>query len=148
MLKKYIVTLTGDERKELEEVLKSKICSKEKRIRAYSLLKSAEGWSDKRIGESYRISPSGIERLRKRFVERGFAKTLERKLRETPPRCRKIDGAAEAHLIALCCGDAPAGRSRWTLRLLAKKMVELEIVESIGHESIRRTLKKINLNLG
>jgi len=148
MAKKYIVNLTEDERKKLEKVLTMRSCSKEKRIRAYALLKSAEGWADTKIQESYGISLSGMERLRKRFCEKKFESVVNRKERKTPPRCKKIQGAEEAHLIALCCGSPPSGRSGWSLRLLADKMVELEIFEKVSHESIRKTLKKMNLSLG
>ncbi len=150
MVRKYIVRLTAQEREELESLLKKKICNKEKRLRAYILLKSDKivDWSDKKIAASYDVSISCIERLRKRFVEEGYDAALHRKQRQFPPRPRKIQGAEEAHLIALCCSQAPYGRSRWTLQLLADKMVELKIVDTIGPECVRRTLKKMNLSLG
>ena len=115
--KKYIVSLTDAERTQLEEIISSKICSKEKRVRAYVLLKSdiISNWSDSKINEAYGISFSAIERLRKRFVKEGFEKALNRKDRLHPPRQRKIQGNEEAHLIALCCSEAPEGRSRWSL---------------------------------
>ena len=148
--KKYIVSLTDVERAQLEEIISSKICSKEKRVRAYVLIKSdtISNWSDSKINEAYGMSCSAIERLRKRFVEEGFEKALNRKARLHPPRQRKIQGNEEAHLIALCCSEAPEGRSRWSLQLLADKMVELNIVDSVGRECVRNALKKMNLSLG
>jgi len=94
------------------------------------------------------MSMSGIERLRKRFVEDGFESALNRKVRLHPPRPRKIQGKEEAHLIAICCSDSPEGRAKWTLQLLADKMVELNIVDSIGRECVRNALKKTSLSLG
>ena len=119
-------------------------------MRAYILLKAdkACGWSDAKIKDAYGGSISKIECLRKRLVEEGFDAALNRKKRERPPRSSKINGDEEAHLIAICCSQAPEGRSRWTLRLLADKMVELGIVEDISHECVRRALKKTNLSLG
>ena len=148
--KKYIVSLTDDERKQLEEVISSKICNKEKRLRAYMLLKSdkLQDWPDDKIQEAYGVSLSAIGRLRKRFVEEGFERALYRKERVNPPRPRKIQGKEEAHLIALCCSDAPEGRSAWTLQLLADKMVELKVVDAVGRECVRKALKKMNLSLG
>ena len=148
--KKYTVNLTEEERKQLEEVISSKICSKEKRVRAYVLLRSdiISDWSESKINEAYGISLSAIVRLRKRFVEEGFERALNRKERLHPPRQRKIQGKEEAHLIALCCSEAPEGRSRWSLQLLADKMVELNIVDSVGRECVRNALKKMNLSLG
>lgn len=148
--KRYVVTLSDCERKQLEEVVSLKICSKEKRLRAYTLLKSDQlcNWSDNKIQEAYGMSMSAIERLRKRFVEEGFENAINRKERLNPPRPRKIQGKEEAHLIALCCSDAPEGRAKWTLQLLADKMVELNVVDSIGRECVRNALKKMNLSLG
>jgi len=150
MVHKYIVNLSVEEREELESLLKKKICSKEKRLRAYVLLKSDRriDWSDKKIKEAYGVSVSCVERLRKRLVEKGFEFALHRKQRECPPCPRKIQGIEEARLIALCCSAPPSGRNRWTLKLLADKMVELQIVNDIGAECVRRTLKKMNLSLG
>lgn len=148
--KRYIVNLSKEEHVKLEEVISARVCAKEKRLRAYILLKAdkACGWSDERIKAAYGGSISKIECLRKRFVEEGFDVALNRKKRENPPRLSKIKGDEEAHLIAICCSQAPEGHSRWTLRLLADKMVELKLVENISHECIRSALKKTNLSLG
>lgn len=141
---KYVVTLSDCERKQLEEVISSKICSKEKRLRAYMLLKSdrLQNWSNDKMQEAYGVSLSAIGRLRKRFVEEGFECALYRKERLNPPRPRKIQGKEEAHLIALCCSNAPEGRATWTLQLLADKMVELKVVDTVGRECVRNALKK------
>ena len=147
---KYVVILNDCERKQLEEVISSKICNKEKRLRAYMLLKSdrLQNWSNDKIQEAYGVSLSAIGRLRKRFVEEGFERALYRKERLNPARPRKIQGEEEAHLIALCCSDAPEGRATWTLQLLADKMVELKVVDAVGRECVRNALKKMNLSLG
>lgn len=151
--KKYIVSLSLDERQELKSVISAKVCSKEKRLRAYILLKSDEGrhgksWSDAKIVESYDVSSTKIEKLRKRLVEDGFEAALYRKKRLNPPSPRKLDGVGEAHLIALCCSNPPLGYKRWSLKLLAGRIISLEIVETISSECVRQTLKKMNLNLG
>lgn len=114
------------------------------------LLKSdrLHNWPDDKIQEAYGASLSAIGRLRKRFVEEGFERALYRKERLNPPRPRKIQGKEEAHLIALCCNDAPEGRATWTLQLLADKMVELKVVDTVGRECVRNALKKMNLSLG
>ncbi len=93
------------------------------------------------------MSPKKVEQLKKRFIEEGFEAALYRKP-VTNAHCRKITGDEEAHLIALCCSQAPEGANTWTLRMLADKMVELAIVDSVSHETVRRTLKKTNLNRG
>jgi transposase len=113
------------------------------------LLKVDEGWGDERIAEAFDVGRSTVERTRRKFVERGLegAITNRRPRREYP---RKIDGRAEAHLIALMCGPAPAGYARWSLRLLAGELVKIEGVEldSISHEAIRQALKKTNSSPG
>jgi predicted hydrolase (HD superfamily) len=93
------------------------------------------------------VSTKKVEQLKKRFVEAGFDAAVSRKP-VTNVHCRKITGEEEAHLIALCCSQAPEGHARWTLRMLADKMVELDIIESISYETVRRTLKKMNFNPG
>src|SRR2546426_6290900 len=118
-------------------------------VNAYILLRSdsACGWMYEEIATAYDVSLPKIERVRKRFVEEGFEAALSRKPVTNIHR-RKITGEEEAHLIALCCSQAPEGQKTWTLRLLADKMVELDIVDSVSHETIRRVLKKTNLNPG
>jgi transposase len=100
------------------------------------------GWSDERIAESYGCSKRCVENWRKQAVESGPLSLLERKVRLTPPIAPKLDGEKEAQLVALACSQAPEGHARWTLRLLAGRLVELEVVDSISHETVRRTLKK------
>jgi len=105
------------------------------------------GWNDAAIVEALDVGRATVERVRKQFVEEGFEASLERRRPRRQYR-RKIDGDAEAHLIALACSKAPEGRSRWTLRLLADRMVALEQVDDLSHETVRQVLKKTNLSLG
>ena len=149
MDKKYIVDLTTEERTDLEGRLRGGQMSVRKVKRIQILLKADEGWSDERIAEALDVGLSTVERTRRKFVERGLegAITNRRPRREYP---RKLDGKAEAHLIALLCGSAPAGSARWSLRLLADELVKMEgvEVEGISYETVRQTLKKTNLSLG
>jgi transposase len=118
-------------------------------VNAYILLKSDVtcAWTYEDIAASYEVSTKKVERIKKRFVEEGFDAALFRKP-VTNAHCRKITGDEEAHVIALCCSPPPEGHTTWTLRMLADRMVELKIVDSVSHETVRRTLKKTNLNLG
>lgn len=145
MNKSYIVRLTEEERETLKALV-SKGKTQAYRIRhATILLKvDADGpnWSDVRTAESVECHPNTVRNVRQRFVELGFEAALERKKQEVPSRQRKLDGAQEARLIAESCSEAPEGRARWTLHMLADRMVELKIVDSISHETVRRTLKK------
>jgi transposase len=141
-MKKYVVTLTDDERQHLEQLLvKGKAAARSLR-HAQALLKAdqAVGWTDADIAEAFGLSIRTVERLRQRFVDEGLEAALKPKA--VPRLPRKIDGAVEAHLVALACSDPPQGRHRWTLRLLADKLVELDLVESISHEGVRQVLKK------
>jgi transposase len=106
----------------------------------------AEGpnWTDEKVAEAFGIRANTVRDIRKRFVEEGLELALEGKPRKEPPTPRKLDGAGEARLIAMACGEPPEGRARWTLRLLASRLVELAIVDGISHETVRRTLKKTN----
>jgi transposase len=149
MNKKYIVDLTTEERTDLEGRLRGGQMSVRKVKRVQILLKADEGWNDERIAEALDVGLSTVERTRRKFVERG----LEGAITNRRPRreyARKLDGRAEAHLIALMCGPAPAGYARWSLRLLADELVKIEGVEldGISYETVRRTLKKTNLSLG
>lgn len=152
MEKKYIVKLTTEEQSELNKILSNGSSSAKKYKVACVLLKadaSNEGmnYTDQDISDEVEISAKTITRLRKKFVEGGLKKVFEKKFTPRYSR-RKFDGEAEAKLIAICCGEAPKGHARWTLRLLADKAIELEIVDSVSHEAIRETLKKTNLSLG
>lgn len=147
--KKYIVDLTPDERQELENLISSGTQRARKLARAHILLNADEGWTDKAISEALDVGTATVERVRKRFVEGGGIEAIERR----KPRRRyerKLDGEAEARLIALACSAPPEGRERWTLRLLAEKLVTLEEIdiESISYETVRRVLKKTNSSLG
>jgi transposase len=147
--KKFIVDLTAEEREELETLISSGADSARKLTRARILLKADEGWTDEAIADALDVGRATVERVRKRFVEWGGISAIERrKLRRRYER--KLDGKAEAHLIALACSAPPEGRDRWTLRLLAERVVQLEQVdiESVSHETVRQVLKKTSLNLG
>lgn len=143
MAKKYIVTLTDEERQYLRQMLSGGEEKVRKLTRARILLKTDEGWTDEVIAKALDIGASTIARTRRRFVEEGFEAALNRR-RSTRRYERKLDGDAEAHLVALACGAPPEGRERWTLRLLAEKLVTLEQVDidSVSHETVRQVLKK------
>lgn len=146
MRKDYVVVLSPEERKHLEKLISTGRTSSKRQIRARILLKadtSAEGpgWSDEQIGEALEVSVSTVARVRKRSVEQGLAAVMDRAVVRRPSR-RRLDGEQEARLLAVACSPPPEGRARWALRLLADKMVELEVVESISYETVRRTLKK------
>jgi hypothetical protein len=145
MNKKYIVRLSQDERDVCVEVIKSLKGTSQKVRRAQILLKAdADGpaWIDQKICEAFDCRVQTVENLRKQFVLEGFEATLERKKRSDPPTPPKLDGKQEAKLIALRLGKPPTGFGRWTLHLLADRLIELKIVDSISHETVRRTLKK------
>lgn len=146
MQKKYIVRLSKAERKTLEAVIKKLNGSSQKVRRAQILLKAdanGSGWTDSHIAEAYGCRRQTVETIRQRLVECGFEQTLEGKQRDAPPTEKLLDGEQEAKIIAMRLGPPPTGHAHWTLRLLARKVVELEIVESISHETVRRTLKKM-----
>ena len=145
MRKKFIVRLTETERATLREIVKSLQGSSQKVRRANILLMAdADGpaWTDAQIAEAYHCRTQTIEQLRQRLFEGDFATVLNGEPRVEPPRAKVLDGAQEARLIALRLGTPPAGFAHWSLRLLAEKIVELEIVPSISHETVRKTLKK------
>lgn len=145
MHKKYIVRLSVEERDTLKEVVKKLNGTSQKVRRAQILLKAdANGpnWTDKRIAEAFSCRIRTVETIRQRIVECGFEETLDGKKRATPPVEKLLDGKREAKIIALRLGPPPKGYANWSLRLLARKVVELEIVDAISHETVRRTLKK------
>jgi len=146
---RYAVDLTDTERAELREIISKNKAQRSTIINAYVLLKADRtcGWTNADIAAAYEVSTKKVEQLKKRFVEAGFEAAVYRKPVTNAHR-RKITGDEEAHLIALYCSQAPEGQERWTLRMLAAKMVELDMIDSVSHETIRRTLKKMNLNLG
>ena len=145
-MNKYKVTLTDEERSTLLELISRGKGPARKLCHARILLKAdanppGPAWPDQKISEALEVGTATIERARKRFVEEGFEEALGRK----KPRReyeRRLDGKAEAHLIALSCGQAPQGRERWTLQLLADRMVALGHVEAVSRDTVRRTLKK------
>src|SRR5919197_1780850 len=137
--KKYLVTLDNDERQQLEALLPSGTHATRKVTRARILLKAAEGWEDNAIAAALSVGRATVERLRQRFVEEGLGALEERPRPGTHP---KLDAKAEVRLIAEACSDAPEGRKRWTLYLLAERVVALGLAESYSYESVRRVLKK------
>lgn len=144
MNKKYIVDLTDQERNRLRELVR---CGKHsaRRIRyGHVLLKAHTGWTDQKISEALDIGIRTVQRIRQRFVEEGIEVALGARSRKPKPYRRKLDGRQEARLIALACSEAPEGRTRWTLRMLADRMVELCYVDTVSHETVRRVLKKTN----
>jgi hypothetical protein len=141
----YIVRLTKQERIELQNVVKKLKGTGQKVRRAQVLLKAdADGpnWTDERIGEAFSCRTRTVERLRQRFVEFGFDEALNRIERKQPPVEKLLTGDQEARIIATRLGAPPKGYNNWTLRLLARKVVELKIVDSVSYETVRRTLKK------
>ncbi len=145
MQKKYVVRLTDEERSELTQVVKKLKGTSQKVRRANILLKAdADGphWTDLRIAEAFSCRTKTVENVRQRLVERGFDETLSGAQRAIPPTPKLLDGKQEAKVIALRLGPPPKGYANWSLRLLARQVVELQLVNSVSHETIRRTLKK------
>ena len=152
MSPRYRVTLTKEEREDLEAMTRRGKAHARRFIHARALLlcdAGADGpaWNVADVATALGVTSRAIEQLKKRFVEDGLEAALERKPREKPPREVTFDGAFEARLIALACSDAPDGRRRWTIRLLADKAVELSFAESVSHMTVQRVLKKTNLSL-
>jgi hypothetical protein len=144
--KKYVLKLTLEERAELEQVVRKGKAAGWKRQRAHALLlcdqgEAGPGWTDQHIAEAHGCSRRSLENWRKQAVEQGPLSLLERKPR-ADQGSRKLDGEQEAQLVKLACSQPPAGRARWSLRLLAGRLVELEIVEAICHETVRSAMKK------
>jgi transposase len=152
-MKKYIVLLNPEEREKLTRIITAGRGPARLFTHTRILLKAdqsvgAPGWSDEKISEALDITVQTIERLRKQLVEEGFDQVLSRREYKQKVSRKKIDGDVEAHLVALACSSPPEGRARWTLRLLADSIIELEYVDSISHETVRQTLKKTKLSLG
>ena len=150
--KKYIVSLTLEERNYLEKLVRTgkNPAYKVNHARILWLADTADiesGWKDEDISKALRISVSTIERVRQKLVELGLEAALNRNRAARSKFC-KLDGEAEAYLIALSCSEPPSGREHWTMKMLASKMVELDLVESISSETVRKTLKKTKLNRG
>jgi transposase len=150
--KKYIVSLTAEEREELEQLSTTGKVAAYKMNHARILLKAdtnqeGGGWIDEAISQALDISVATIERVRQRFVETNLESALSRQ-EQQQRKPRRLDGEQEAHLIAITCSETPEGRAHWSLRLLAERMVELEYVESVSHETVRQTLKKTTSSPG
>lgn len=147
--KKWIVELDKEERDELSGMINKGRTAAWKIKKARILLKADEGafgpgWSDKRIVKALETNRTMVERVRRNLVEEGLDAVFTRKKRRTPPRKAIFDGEKEARLIALSCSEPPQGHAKWSIRLLAEKLVELEIVETVHHNTVGRTLKKIS----
>jgi transposase len=149
---KYVVRLSSEERLSLETLVKTGKRAADTRLRAQILLKAdvsegGPGWTDARIAEAFDVGLSTVHRQRQRLVEEGLGAALARKpSRQARPR--KLDGEKEARLIAVACAKAPEGYARWTMRLLADRLVELKVVDAISDETVRRTLKKTDSSPG
>ena len=148
MPKKYKITLSPEERQSLEQMVRSGKTPARTLTRARVLLKAdcatgRAGWTDERIVAALDVGRATVERIRQRFVEESFETALYSR-RPGQRYRRKLDGEAEAHLVALACTKPPAGRARWTVRLLTGRLVELGVVESVSRETVRRVLKKTN----
>lgn len=147
MAKRYVVKLDKNERVELSQLVKQDKVATKKRTHAQVLLladvgRQGPGWTDEVIAEACRVTVRTVENIRQRLVLEGLEAALNRKPQTRLSRAKILDGEKEAKVIALCCGAKPAGHARWTLRLLAERAVELDIVESVSHETVRKCLKK------
>jgi hypothetical protein len=152
MAPRYRVTLTDEERKDLEDIsTKGKRAARTVLYARALLLLDAGGhgpkWLVTKVSEALGTTTRSLEHLKKQFIEEGLPAAIERKKRITPPREIQFGGEFEAHLLALACSGAPSGRNRWTVRLLAEKMVELKMVPRVSPMTVCNTLKKMNLNL-
>jgi transposase len=152
-MKKYKVTLTADERQALHDLVAAGKAAAKKLAHARILLKAdaapdGPAWTDARIAEAVEVNRTTVEQVRQRFVEQGLAAALVRKKQDRPSRERKLDGAGEARLVTLACSEPPQGRAAWTLRLLADRLVELQVVDTISTETVRQVLKKTNSSRG
>jgi hypothetical protein len=146
MRKVYVVRLTDGEREQLAAIIRKFKGTSQKVRRAQILLKAdtdGPGWTDQQIADAFGCRRQTVENVRRNLCERGFEQTLNGVKRQDPPTAKLLDGEQEARIIATRLGQPPAGYAYWTLRLLARKVVELSIVESISHETVRRTLKKV-----
>ena len=146
MQKKYVVRLTDGERDQLAGIVRTFKGSSQKVRRAQILLKAdadGPGWADQQIADAFGCRRQTVENVRRSLCERGFEPTLNGVKRKDPPTPKLLDGEQEAKIIAMRLGKPPAGYANWTLRLLARKVVELSLVESISYETVRRTLQKV-----
>jgi hypothetical protein len=149
MSKRYVVRLTSEERRDLQRLVGAGKGAARKLLHAQVLLQADEGpdgpgWRDTQISVGLSVHPNTVAGIRERFVEQGLEAALHRKKQDRPSRAPKLDGKGEAHLIALRCGPPPQGHQRWTLQLLADRLVALQVVDEISYETVRRTLKKMS----
>ena len=147
MAKVYRVTLSADERAELEALVRKGTGAALRLTRARILLKADQGdngpaWPDTQVADALDVAVNTVANTRQRFVEGGLGRALNRKAQDRPSRERVLDGRAEAHLVALACSDPPAGRAHWTLTLLAGRLVELRVVDAVSPSTVGRVLKK------
>jgi transposase len=148
-MKKQSIQLTAEQRQALEALTSTGQAAARKIAHAHILLKSDEGkWTDAQISQAFGVSEVTMWRVRQRFVEHGLDEALTRRPQPERPEKRKVTGEQEAHLVALVCSPPPAGYQRWSIRLIRKRVVELEITEQVGRETIRQILKKMNSNPG
>jgi transposase len=152
-MKKYKVTLTTEERQQLHGLITAGKAAAKKLAHARMLLKAdaaegGPGWDDQQIADAVEVSTDTVARVRQRFVELGLEAALVRKKQDRPSRERKLDGRAEARLIALACSAPPEGRKEWTMKLLADRLVELEVLDTVSDETVRRALKKTRSSRG
>ena len=150
MNKKYIVRLTTEEQKELENLVK-KGKTQAYRIKHANILLAVDAdgpnWPDHQVAKAYKCHQNTVVNVRQRFVEQGFQAALERKKQQAPSRKRIIDGESEARLISIACSKPPEGSAKWTMQMLADELVTLKVVDSVSGQTVWRTLKKTNLSL-
>jgi hypothetical protein len=142
MHEKYVVQLGDGERRQLHSLLRRGRASATALTHAHILLAADQGHCDEQIAQSFHVCPMTVHNVRRCYVQQGLPAALYRRAQPARPEKHKLDGAGEAHLIALACGAPPEGHDRWTLRLLADRMVELDYAQSLSHETVRATLKK------
>jgi len=147
-LKKHIIVLQEEQRQRLETLISKGQTTAQAMKHAQILLKSEQGCSDKQIMQAFDVGETMIWRVRTRFLQTGLEEALLRRPQPERPEKRKVAGEAEAHLIALACTQPPSGYERWSIRLLTKTALEMEIVEQVGRETVRTVLKKMNSNPG
>lgn len=152
-MKKYSIVLTQEQRQSLEKLISSGEASARKLTHARILLKADDGpygpgWSERQIQEALEVSESTVRRVRHRFLEGGVDLALNRCPQPPRPQKRKLDGVQEAQVVAVLCGPVPDGYEQWSLRLVSRRLVELEITDQVSHETVRQVLKKTNLSRG
>ena len=147
MVKRYVVRLEADEREQLDKLVSAGKAAAKKLTRARILLKADQSqgspaWTDQQIAEALDVAVRTVEYVRQRLVEQGLESALERKRQARSSTPLLLEGGKAARLVAVCCSQPPKGRKRWTLQLLADRLVELKVVDSVSYETVRRTLKK------